>query len=489
MSNQNTQAFGSTKIGLATPLALLCLLLACARVVEAAGPPASRLERLPAVETRVATVDAMAGASFPVKQASAQADAPPSHLTADEQEMLHELEAIPQGLEEPGVGMTLDDVSSVAMQNSPVILEAQLEVTAARGRAFQASRYPNPTFGSAAPQLAGNQSQYNAYVIQDYVTKGKIGLDTNAAERAAQAAEFALVRARFDVLTTVRTRFYNVLAMQQRVHILESMVSIAHTSHDVSEKLLKAGVGTRGDVLLLQIEMSRAEAELRNARILTETSKRQLAAATGLYDLQIDRVAANLLERLPDYDVIAVQQGVLARNALVQRANVEIARTQFVLRRAEVEPFPNLNMMGGWQNQQPGALAPTTQALYQMQMVIPLWNRNQGNIRAAQANVGGAVAGLGRVRNELANNAAAAIGRYLTARQLVERYETAILPSAVELQDISARLYKEGQIDFLRYLNSQRALLDASLAYIDSQEARWAAAAEVAGLLQSERFP
>jgi outer membrane protein TolC len=89
----------------------------------------------------------------------------------------------------------------------------------------------------------------------------------------------------------------------------------------------------------------------------------------------------------------------------------------------------------------------------------------------------------------LANNAASAIGRYLTARQLVERYETAILPSAVELQDISARLYKEGQIDFLRYLNSQRALLDASLAYIDAQEARWAAGAEVAGLLQSEQFP
>ena len=63
------------------------------------------------------------------------------------------------------------------------------------------------------------------------------------------------------------------------------------------------------------------------------------------------------------------------------------------------------------------------------------------------------------------------------------------MPSAVELQDISAKLYREGQIDFLRYLNSQRALLDASLAYIDAQEARWTAAAEVASLLQSEQFP
>ncbi len=399
------------------------------------------------------------------------------------------LETIPPGLPEGEVGMSLDQFSQLAMENSPIMREARAQVNAAWGRAFQASRYPNPTFGSASPQLCGNQSQYNVYMIQDYVTKHKIGLDTGAAERAAQAAELALVRARFDVLTMVRQRFYTVLAMQQRVRILESMVQIARASHSVSEKLLEAGLGTRGDVLLLQIELSRAEAELRNAHILTETSKRELAAATGLYEMQFEQVSADLTQALPDYEILAVQQGVIDRNALVARAGVEIARNRFVLRRQIVEPFPNVNLMGGYQEQQPGAFAPQNQAIYQVQMVIPLWNRNRGNIRASQAEVGAAVAGLNRVQNELANGAATALGQYLTARQLVQRYEQQILPSAVELQDISAKLYREGQIDFLRYLNSQRALLDSSLAYIDAQESRWTAAAQIASLLQSEQFP
>jgi cobalt-zinc-cadmium efflux system outer membrane protein len=187
--------------------------------------------------------------------------------------------------------------------------------------------------------------------------------------------------------------------------------------------------------------------------------------------------------------VLAVQQGVIESNALVGRAQVGIARSQFVLRRAEVEPFPNFNVMGGYQNQQPGALAPESQGMYQIQMVVPLWNMNRGNIWAAQAEVGAAVAQLTQVQNELANVAAAALGRYLVARQLTERYEKEILPNAKELQSISSRLYQEGQIEFLRYLASQRALLDANLTYIDAQEARWTAAAEVAGLLQSEQFP
>src|SRR5262249_14268020 len=150
------------------------------------------------------------------------------------------------GQEELPVGMSLNEATDLAMANSPVIRAAQARVASAQGRAFQASRYPNPTFGAASPQLAGNQSQYNTYVIQDIITKQKIPLATAAAERAAREAELELVRARFDVLTNVRQRFYIALAMQRRVEILESMVKIARTSYDVSQRLWKAEVGARG---------------------------------------------------------------------------------------------------------------------------------------------------------------------------------------------------------------------------------------------------
>jgi cobalt-zinc-cadmium efflux system outer membrane protein len=398
-------------------------------------------------------------------------------------------EPIAPGQTDGTAGMTLDEVTGMALAHSPTIREARNQAMAARGTALQASLYPNPTLGTASPQLAGSETQYNAYVIQDVVTKGKIRLDTAAAQRAACEAEFALVRARFDVLTMVRTRFYTALAIQKRVEVLERMVRIARSALGVSEKLVEQGVGPRSDVLLLQIELSKAEAELKNGRTLAETSRSQLAAATGLINLTIDRVEADLQQPLPDYELIAVQRGVIARNAVARRAEIEIARSQILLRRAEVEPFPNLNLMGGYQNQLSGVKIPENQAIYQVQMVLPLWNRNQGNIRAAQAGVGKAVAQFNRVRTELANDTAAALGRYLTAGQLVERYQTEILPSADEVQRITAQLYTRGQIEFLRYLAAQRDLLSANLAYVDAQQARWVAAAEVAGLLQSEQFP
>ena len=262
-------------------------------------------------------------------------------------------EPIQLGRSDLAAATVLEDVTAIALANSPQIREADNQAAAARARALQASFYPNPTFGTASPQLAGDQSQYNAYIIQDVVTRNKIGLDTAAAGRQAREAELAAVRARFDVLTTVRQRFYVALVAEKKVVMLDSMVKIARTSLDISERLLLAEAGTRGDVLLLQIEYSRADAELKNAVTLAATTKRQLAAAVGWLDMPIVRVDGDLKHPLPDYELIALQQGVIARNANAQSAEVEISRTQFALRRAIVEPFPNLNMMGGYQNQQP----------------------------------------------------------------------------------------------------------------------------------------
>ncbi|MGD9720975.1 MAG: TolC family protein [Pirellulales bacterium] len=391
-------------------------------------------------------------------------------------------------------GMTLDMVTDIALANSPIIREARNQLVAAQGAALQAGFYPNPMFNTFAPQLNGNQSQYGASMSQVVVTRGKIRLDASAAQRAAMAAEMTLVRARYDLLTLVRKRFYSALAMQRRVEVLTQMVDIARRSHDISKRLLQAGVGPRSDVLLLQIELSKAEAELRNANTLAETSRRQLAAATGVVNLQIERVAGDLTQALPDYDLIATQQAVLARNALLRRAEFEVARAQFQLRRAQVDPFPNLNMTGGYQRQGIGNAADLNgallnQGLYEVQLIVPLYNQNQGNIRAAEGTIGAAVAAFNRIRTELANQTAMSVGEYIAASQWVDRYEREILPNATDVQNITAQLYNQGQVEFLRYLASQRVLLDASLAYIDAQERRWIAAADLAGLLQSEQFP
>ena len=94
-----------------------------------------------------------------------------------------------------------------------------------------------------------------------------------------------------------------------------------------------------------------------------------------------------------------------------------------------------------------------------------------------------------QVQNQIAKQMADAAGRYRIGDQQAKRYADRIVPKAREGVKIMQEGFTQGQFDFLRLLQTQRALVEANLGYIDALEARWNAAAELAGLAQIEAFP
>lgn len=382
---------------------------------------------------------------------------------------------------------TLDELERMAMSISPNIREAAARITAARGRALQVGLYPNPTVNTASPQMNGSQSQYNGFLTQEFVTMGKLRLNRAAAMREVQQAELRFTRVRFDLLTAVRSGFYSTLVGQQRVQVLTELVDIANTSLVTAERLKRGGEASDLDVLFFRIERDRASMGLVNAQALLAAARRQLSAAMGIPEMEVPRVTAQVDAPLPDFQYVALRQGVVTVNALAQIAQVEVAKNRVLLQRAVVEPYPNILAMGGYQYQV--NFPPLSQGLFQFTMSVPLFNRNQGNIRAARAEIGAASAQVARVQNELSGQVALALGNFLVAQQQVTYYERDILPRAAEILRISKQAYALGHFDFLRLLQSQRTLLESRVAYVNAQENRWMSAAELAGLLQIEQFP
>jgi cobalt-zinc-cadmium efflux system outer membrane protein len=380
----------------------------------------------------------------------------------------------------------LEDLQALAEANSPVLAEAAAAIAEARGRALQAGLYPNPTLGGGTQQLGGSDSQYLATVNQSIVTKGKLRLDRAAICREVSQAQLRYVRARFDLVTVVRQRFYTLLAAQARVTALEELVGISTKSRESAQLLLKSGEGTKVDSLLLEIELERAEVGLENARTQLAALRRQFAAQIGMPDLVVGEVDGKLAAALPDYEAELVARGYLSQNALAQIARVEVERARIVLQRAVVEPAPNVGVYGAYQYNN---LPSHEQAQVLLTLTVPLWNRNQGAIAAAQAKVGQARQTVQKVENELTGQLAESVGRYLSAQQLVNRYEKKIVPRAEETLTITQKGYAAGEFDFLRLLQAQKTLVESYLGYINAQEARWTAAAEISGVLQHEQFP
>lgn len=381
----------------------------------------------------------------------------------------------------------LEEFVALAERSHPKLRGALAAVEAARGKAVQARLYPNPMLAGGSPQIAGADSQWNGFASQDIVTAGKLRLSQQAALREVQKAEYELIRARFDVLRDVRATFYSLLVAQRRVEIFKLLLDIAQRSYDIGSALEKAGEGTRADVLFWSIERDRADVRLLNSTVFVETGRRELAAAIGLPRADIGLIEADLFTELPSFDLKNLQEAIAQRNALPQAAAADIARAQWALERAVVEPIPNVNVLGGYQRQVD--FPPQEQGLLQVMVEVPLFDRNQGTIRSARADIATSRATLREIELDLATQAAQAIANYRTAQRLANWYEEYIIPKARETVHLTQQLYGQGEVTFLSLLQAQRTLTETELAYVDAQADRWAAAVAVADLLQLEEFP
>jgi len=376
---------------------------------------------------------------------------------------------------------------SLAEMNHPALRQASEAVEEARGTAVQAGLYKNPRLDSGNPQtIGGAQSIYSVGVTQEIIRGGKRRLDMAAAWQNVERNEHQFNLIRFAVITDSRRLFIAALATQRRVENLSSLLTFAKQLEQTNEKLYKAGQTSETDLLSLRLERRRAETAFQAAEAELIGRRKQLATHLGLPELPAVPLDGSLTLKFPAYDALSLDEQMIANNSLVNAAMVDVSRSQTLLQRAMAEPIPNITIQGGYQYT---ANAPNRQGLVGLYMDIPLWDRNQGGIRAAQANVGQSAAKLDVIRTELTKQLADALARYRASAGQVESFETGILPDARRTLELVRAGYEKGQFDIVRLLQAQRAVYEANLEYVSALEKRLDAAAEIAGLQQSESFP
>jgi cobalt-zinc-cadmium efflux system outer membrane protein len=117
------------------------------------------------------------------------------------------------------------------------------------------------------------------------------------------------------------------------------------------------------------------------------------------------------------------------------------------------------------------------------------FNRNQGNVQAAGAELGKARYEVSRVQNELAGKLAGAHGQFTAAKKRADRYRTSLLPNATKSYELSLLAFKGGQFEYIRVIQAQRTVAEARLEYIRALGDAWRAASEIAGLTLEDDFP
>lgn len=411
-----------------------------------------------------------------------------SALRIAHQQTIEPPEPLPPGAaqEVDGGGMTLSDLEQMALENNPSISRAEALVNAARGNWVQVGLPPNPTTGYEGQQIgsAGKAEQDGAFVGQEIVRGGKLRLNREIAAQEINRAEQQLSVQRQRVLTDVRISYNAVLIANRQEQLTSELMQVAKEGMSAAEILFKGKEVGRADVL-------QAEIEYENTSVLVENSRHRRAAAWQFMSSVVGQpqLAPQRLAGVPDEERAVLKFEVIRERVLTASPEVAVAvanleRSRWALQRARAEPIPNVTVQGlvNWRD---NGIGGASDGSLTVGIPLPAWNRNQGGIAQAQAEVAAAQSALQQVELNLQNRLAPVYERYANSRNQVVRYRSRIIPAASETLELTRRAYTAGEASYIGLLTAQRTYSQTNLNYLDALRELRSSEAELEGMLLS----
>jgi len=334
---------------------------------------------------------------------------------------------------------------------------------------LQAGLSPNPNLGVEIANFAGQNDLRGFDGAETTIALSQlIELGDKRTKRRHVAvlekdlAAWDYQSTKLDVLAATAKAFIQVLVAQEQVSLNDELVKLAEKTAAAVGERVDAGKVSPLENTRTQVELAAAQSEANKTSRELEVARRRLAAFWGADRSEFVEVVGDLttITPLPPETML---QTFLARNPDLNRWESELDRNKSALALARSEAVSDLSISAGVRNFRESN---TSALVVGIDLPLPLFNRNQGGIGEAQANVEkarheqrAAKVALQTELSEMWQNLAAS---YVESSTLHDK----ILPGALEAFEATDFGYREGKLDFLQMLDAQRTLFTVKRQYL-----------------------
>ena len=422
------------------------------------GPNTSRADRLPLV-----------------------ADSRPRAVSASHQAEL------PSPLSRENIGqgaLSLSDLEAIALKNNPTLAQATAQITASRGAALEAGLYPNPVIGYEGEQMGAARTAgelQGGFVQQTIVTAGKLRLSRAKYNQEAFEAGILAMGQQLTVLNGVRTRFYDLLAVQRMVELRRELLSNSEENLRTTREMFNTGLANEAEALLAEIEVNRAQVALADEENYFASLWQHLAAVIGWPDLPRTSLVGRLESESSSLDWDKSLAMILQESPEIQAARAHVVHDQITAQRERVQPIPDIRVTAstGYNFETNNVVAGQVQLGFN----VPLWDKNQGTIIQAQADLARSQAEVRRVELSLQQRLADVYRQYQTAALSVKLYRDANIPKATRAYEIQLDMYEKRRVAWPEVVKLQQNLFQVKSEYTHNLLALRKAEVTITGLL------
>jgi cobalt-zinc-cadmium efflux system outer membrane protein len=374
----------------------------------------------------------------------------------------------------PAHELTVQELVTEALRSHPELQAARLEIDAAAARIQQAGLRPNPML-----ELGGQK----ALTPDNTISVGvKLPLDLNGrkegrvgvAEREHDVRRAQLAERERRLRAEIRMKAGEVLAARRNLATTGDLLATNQRALRVVRDRVREGAAPTIDENLQLVELNRLEA-----------SQTVLASRVEVLTLQLKTVAgftADTPLQLRDElhaTPIALDADAALRRAMDERPDVRLSRAEVAtgsarVRKAQAEGRWDASVSVGYQRMETGfdllgitergGTRPIMDTFHYfgagVSIVLPVRDRNQGNIAAAESETRAAERRQRFVELAVQQEVTSAFAQHAAARRAVELYEGGVRGVARRNLDVVRQSYELGRGSLLDVIGEQRRYLD-----------------------------
>jgi outer membrane protein, heavy metal efflux system len=314
----------------------------------------------------------------------------------------------------------LKQIVDEAVQRNVQLIAQRYDISIAEARVIQARLRPNPRVNvetnfmdwlganyDAAEGPTGPSETNSAYV-HTFETRGKRRLRTEAATGSVSVVRYAVLDATRTLILEVQSAYVDLLLAKENVRILRDILTTFDSLVRVNRTRFDSGEIARVELLRSEVAQLQFRNLLRQGELRVRQEAVRLQTLMGRPYPVPDFDAAGEMRR----DPLAGTEEELRAAALAARPDLEALRRDVMRADAEArlqraEAWPNIDAGLSHHKQYVGPFRGQT-AGFRFEIPLPMYNRNQGEIRRADQERQQAVARIRALEVEIQGQMASA---------------------------------------------------------------------------------
>lgn len=370
--------------------------------------------------------------------------------------------------------MSLEEAIGLFLRQNLDLLIVKYGIELSKGQQITARLFPNPVAlmglvsSPVQGRTLGNSGQVFPQVQQLFELAGKRGYRIESAEYGLHSAEAAFEDAVRQLSFAVKETYYRVQLARKRLVLAEENRDRFSRILEINTIRFRKGFIAEVDLIRIRLQFIDFHSQVIQAIQEAQSARsdlRQLLRISPASELDL---TTELDYKRVDPDIVKLRAVAIDGRPDVRAKRFTLSRREADLRLAKAYRIPDVTVGAGYAVQGSHGPDNTNQMEFSLGVPLPLFNRNQGGIVQAEAEIQVAGADLGKTLNQVENEVDVAYRNLLESRRLVEAFLEGVLDDARSTIAIVERAYGRGGVTLLDLLDAARTSRMIRQSYIEA---------------------